>query len=260
MRYEQLRQTPPITKTTRALIVTCAVLYFVDFTMRNLPGVFGGFQLDEYLGLIPARILVDHWYWQFVTYIFMHGHPFHILLNMLILWYFGAELEQRLGRREFLFYFFYCGIGAGLFNFAVNWLVADPATLGTPIVGASGAIFGLLAAYGLFFGDRYILAFFLFPMQTRYFVLLVGAMEVFMGVEANSQDNVAHFAHLGGLIVGGVYIWLRHMRKPGSSKRAKSKADAERERLRKQFTLIVNPDDDRQSRRDEDKGGGPYWN
>jgi membrane associated rhomboid family serine protease len=259
MRYEQLSQTPPLTKVTRSLIVTCVVLYFVDFTLRHLPTVFGGFQLDDYLGLVPARVAIDHWYWQFVTYIFLHGHPLHILLNMLILWYFGAEVEQRLGTREFVFYFFFCGIGAGIFNFAVNALVANPATLNNPIVGASGAIFGLLAAYGLFFGDRYLLVFFLFPMQTRYFVLLVGGMELVMGIDANGQDNVAHFAHVGGLFVGGVYIWLRHIRKKSAARRIKSRSEVERERLRKQFTLIVNPDDDRKSARDDDRGG-PYWN
>lgn len=261
MRYEQLRKTPPITKNTRAIIVACVVLFFLKLLMERLPGLFHGVLLEDYLGLTPARIVADHWYWQFVTYIFVHGSAFHLLLNMLILWYFGAELEQRLGRREFLFYFFLCGIGAGLFNFGVNLLVGSPTSMGNPIVGASGAIYGLLAAYGLFFGDRYILAFFLFPMQTKYFVMLVGAMEVFMGVEANAQDNVAHFAHLGGLLVGAAYVWLRHLRPRGAAKRGKQKSDAERERLRKQFTLIVNPDDDRQSRRDDDKGGGgPYWN
>lgn len=259
MRYEQLSSQPPLQGATRAFIIACVVLFAADFTIRNLPTVFGGFQLDDYLGLIPARIVLNHWYWQFVSYIFMHGSALHILLNMLILWYFGAEVEQRLGMREFIFYFFFCGIGAGVFNFAVNSMVAHPATLANPIVGASGAIFGLLAAYGLFFGSRYLLVFFLFPMQARYFVLLVGGMELVMGVDANSQDNVAHFAHVGGLFVGGIYIWLRHIRPKGAAKRGKAKSDAERERLRKQFTLIVNPDDDRKKQREDDKGG-PYWN
>lgn len=260
MRYEQLSPVPPLRGATRALIIICVVMYFADFAIRHLSGVFGGFQLDDYLGLVPSRIVLGHWYWQFATYIFLHGHPLHILLNMLILWYFGAEVEQRLGTREFLVYFFFCGIGAGLFNFGVNALVADPATLANPIVGASGSIFGLLAAYGLFFGDRYFLVFFLFPMQARYFVLLIGGMELVMGVEANAQDNVAHFAHVGGLFLGGIYIWLRHVRPKGAMKRAKGKTEAERERLRKQFTLIVNPDDDRKTRRDDKGDGGPYWN
>jgi membrane associated rhomboid family serine protease len=255
MRYDQLSPVPPLTKVTKVIIITCVVIYFTDFVLTRLGFLYQGYRLNEIFGLVPALVREKGWVWQFVTYIFMHGHPFHLLLNMLILWYFGAEIEMRLGERNFLFYFFLCGIGAGLFNYTVNMSVAgDWTQLRSPIIGSSGAIYGILAAYGIFFGNRYFLVFFLFPMKAKYFVLLMAGIELVMGVEASVQDNVAHFAHLGGMLVGAIYIYLRYVR-PGGIKRT-SKKDYERERLKRQFTLIVNP-----NQQDEDKNEkGPFWN
>jgi membrane associated rhomboid family serine protease len=253
MRYDQLSPVPPLTKVTKALIITCVVTYFVDFILSNLGFQIQGLSLRYILGLVPAFIATKYWFWQFFTYIFMHGHPLHILLNMLILWYFGAEIEIRMGAGEFLRYFLLCGIGAGVFNFFVNCLFANPVQLTNPIIGASGAIFGILAAYGIFFANRYFLVFFLFPMKAKYFVMVMAAIELITGVEARPEDNVAHFAHVGGMFIGALYIYFRYIRptKSGSGRR-----DYERERLKKQFTLIVNEGNSKE------KGGdhGPYWN
>jgi len=254
MRYDQLSPVPPLTRVTKALIITSVVCYLADFILSHLGFQFHGLTLDEIFGLVPALIKERGWVWQFVTYIFMHGHPLHILLNMLILWYFGAEIEMRMGEYAFLFYFFLCGIGAGLFNFGVNLLFTDVSQLSHPIIGASGAIFGILAAYGIFYGNRYFLVFFLFPMKAKYFVLVMAAMELIMGVEANAQDNVAHFAHIGGMFVGAVYLYFRYVRPQGGNRN--SKKDLERERLKRQFTLIVNPP----NQESPDKDKGPYWN
>ncbi len=252
MRYDQISPIPALTPVTKGIILSCVVTYFVDFIFSHTPwGTIHGLALNEIFGLVPARILVDHWLWQFVTYIFFHGHPLHILLNMLILWYFGSEIEQRMGRKEFTFYFFLCGIGAGVFNFLVALAFSDPSRLQNPIIGASGAIFGILAAYGVFFGNRYFLVFFLFPMKAKYFVLVMAGIEMIMGVEANSTDNVAHFAHIGGMIVGAVYLYFRYVRSSLAS--VTNRKDADRERLKKQFTLIVNE-------KDKDDENGPYWN
>ncbi len=255
MRYDQLSPVPPLTKVTRALIVTCVICYFIDFILYHVGFTVHGLNLNEILGLVPARIKADYWLWQFVTYVFMHGHPLHLLLNMLILWYFGAEIEMRLGQSSFLKYFFICGIGAGVFNFLVSAVFTDPIRLTHPIIGASGAIFGILAAYGIFYGNRYFLVFFLFPMKAKYFVLVMAGIELIMGVESNAQDNVAHFAHIGGMFVGAVYIYFRYLR-PGGT-RGSSKKDAERERLRRQFTLIVNQGG---KTKEEQQDKGPYWN
>ncbi|MBI4405369.1 MAG: rhomboid family intramembrane serine protease [Deltaproteobacteria bacterium] len=252
-RYDQISPVPPLTKVTKSLIIICAVVYVFDFVLYHLGFQVGGLHLNQIFGLVPLLVKEKLWLWQFVTYIFMHGHPFHILLNMLILWYFGAELELRIGQGGFLKYFFLCGIGAGVFNFAVNVLFSDPSRLSHPIIGASGAIFGILAAYGIFFGNRYFLVFFLFPMKAKYFVLLIAALELMMGVKENVQDNVAHFAHVGGMFVGALYIYLKYMRPRGT--KGAGKKDYEREKLRRQFTLIVN-----QSNSGEPEDKGPYWN
>src|SRR4051812_41935627 len=112
MRYDQISPIPPLTKVTKALIVICVVSYLVDFTLFHLGFTLFGYNLNEIFGLVPSFVKDRYWVWQFVTYMFMHGHPLHILLNMLILWYFGAEIELRLGEKNFLTYFLICGIGA----------------------------------------------------------------------------------------------------------------------------------------------------
>lgn len=257
MRYDQMSPVPPLTKMTKGLIIACVVCYFIDFPLTSLGFRIGEYTLNEVFGLVPGLVLEKLWVWQFVTYIFLHGAPFHLLLNMLILWYFGAEIEMRLGEWRFLRYFFLCGIGAGLFNFAVNVAFVDPMSLMNPIIGASGAIFGILAAYGIFYGDRYFLVFFLFPMKARYFVLVIAAVELIMGVQGSPQDNVAHFAHLGGMLVGGAYIWFHFLRPRGGSGGGPQR-DWEREQLKKKFTLIINEGEGKS------KGGGDgdpsYWN
>ena len=246
-----------MTPVTQWIIISCVVAYFCDFALYHLNVQFAGYYLNELLGIVPIQVKEHYWVWQFVTYIFMHGHPLHLLLNMLILWYFGSEIEMRMGKWQFLRYFLLCGVGAGVFNYFVNIMFfSDVGRLSHPIIGASGAIFGVLAAYGIFFSENYFLVFFLFPMKAKYFVLLMAGIELIMGVENNShaQDNVAHFAHLGGMGFGAVYCYFRYLR-PRSGGRQSLK-DRERERLKKQFTLIVNSGETQ--KKDDDKG--PYWN
>ncbi|MDM7913927.1 MAG: rhomboid family intramembrane serine protease [Candidatus Eisenbacteria bacterium] len=174
--------------------------------------------LDEwiifYLGLTPGLVL--HGYvWQLVTYMFLHGGLFHILFNMLALWMFGSELEYLWGSRRFLQYYFFTGIGAGITN-----VLMQPHSL-VPTIGASGAIYGLLLAFGMFFPDRQILLYFLFPIRAKYFVILFGAIE-FLSLFA--RDGIAHFAHLGGLLFGFLFIkgipmrWFRRRRRPKGTK------------------------------------------
>ena len=254
MRYDQLSPVPPLTRVTKYLIISCLVVYFVDFTLSHLGIPIKGLYLNEILGLVPASVKDKGWVWQFFTYIFVHGHALHLLLNMLILWYFGAEIEMRMGEWQFLRYFLLCGVGAGVFNFGVNVLFGDPARLSHPIIGASGAIYGILAAYGIFYANRYFLVLFLFPMKAKYFILVMAALELVTGVEANPQDNVAHFAHVGGMLIGAIYIYFKYIR-PGGTKGGKK--DYEREKLRRQLTLIVNQSP---GQRTEEEDKGPYWN
>ena len=138
-------------------------------------------------------------FWQLFSYMFMHASFTHILFNMLALWMFGMELENTWGSRKFLTYYLICGLGAGLSNL----LVAPLFTSVGPTVGASGAIYGVLLAFGLIFPDRLIFVYFFVPLKAKYFVILYMVIEF---ISVSSNDGIAHFAHLGGAIVGFIYL------------------------------------------------------
>ncbi len=156
---------------------------------------------DLIFGLIPSLVVTKFYVWQLVSYMFLHGGFWHIFLNMFILWMFGSELEHTLGTREFVRYYFLTGVIAGFSILIWNLVMGiDPLT-----IGASGAVFGILAAYALFFPDRYVYVYFLFPVKVKYFVLFIGILEFWA---LPKQDNVSHIAHLGGMIAG--FFYLRH--------------------------------------------------
>ncbi|KER11011.1 MAG: protease [[Candidatus Thermochlorobacteriaceae] bacterium GBChlB] len=136
--------------------------------------------------------------WQLVTYMFMHGGLFHILFNMIALWMFGAEIENYWGTQQFTIYYFTCGIGAGLCNILLT-------SGGYPTVGASGAVYGVLLAFGMMFPDRYIYIYFLLPIKAKYLVIIYAVLELFASFD-QASSGVAHFAHLGGMVVGFIYI------------------------------------------------------
>ncbi len=140
--------------------------------------------------------------WQLVTYMFMHANWSHILFNMFALWMFGYVLENYWGSRRFLFYYLFCGIGAGLCNLLVpSWYLT---------VGASGAVYGILLAFGMMFPNERIYLYFLMPIKAKWFVIGYAAIELFEGFF--HADGVAHFAHLGGMLFGLLLIlyWRKH--------------------------------------------------
>lgn len=169
--------------------------------------------------------------YQLVTHMFMHGGFTHILFNMYTLYIFGCVLERVWGSQKFLFYYFVTGIGAALLHMGVMWLqlqgyIADynagdmfaraeiEALLTTPTVGASGAIYGLLLAYGMLFPDNIMQL--IFPpvaLKAKWFVIIFGALELLLGLSGRG-GNVAHFAHLGGMIFGFFLIlyWKKNNR------------------------------------------------
>lgn len=147
--------------------------------------------------------------WQLVTYMFMHGSFMHLLLNMFALWMFGLELENEWGSRKFLSYYVLCGLGAAAANLFIAPLFAPAA----PTVGASGAIYGVLLAFGMLYPDRPIFVYFLLPVRARYFVMIYMALEIYAGV-TSTTDGVAHFAHLGGAAVGFLAILWDQKRFP----------------------------------------------
>jgi membrane associated rhomboid family serine protease len=158
-----------------------------------------------YLGLTPDFFVSHFALWQLVTYMFLHGGLWHLLINMLILYMFGVELEDHWGTKEFLKYYFICGIGAGIIH-----LLISPGSP-VPVVGASGAIYGLLAAFGILFPNRILtlLLFFFLPIEimAKYLVMIFVGISLFYGV-FGGESGVAHFAHLGGMLVGFLYLKL----------------------------------------------------
>lgn len=173
--------------------------------------------LVEHLGLFNPESPLFHT-WQTVTYMFLHGDFWHLFFNMFALWMFGRTLEYALGSQRFLTYFMACGIGAALLQMGVGWLeyrhaaaeygtFAAHALLRIPTVGASGAVFGLLLAFGVLYPNAVILLMFPpIPMKAKWFVVVYGLIELFLGV-SGSQPGVAHFAHVGGMLWGLLLLW-----------------------------------------------------
>jgi membrane associated rhomboid family serine protease len=160
--------------------------------------------MKTFFALTPAMVLDHFMIWQLATYMFMHGGIEHILFNMLALWMFGTTLEQDWGTRRFLKYYFVCGIGAGICDITLNVIIGH---WNIPTLGASGAIFGLLLAFGVLYPNQIVLFFFIFPMKAKYMVMIVGAI-AFLGA-LNVNSGVSDFAHLGGMAFGYAYLRMR---------------------------------------------------
>ena len=224
------------------LLIINGLFYLATYVM----GYNFDLSLVKYLGLHNWQS-PDFRPHQFVTHLFMHGSIGHILLNVFYLWMFGNQLENVWGGKRFLTYFMITGLGAAALHLGVNQLqislleskmtaqqislvakegyaalskgmnFTDPlmgklnTLYHTPTIGASGAVFGVLLAFGMLFPNTLIYIFFAFPIKTKYFVIILGVIELWSGIENNPSDNVAHFAHLGGMIFG--YFIIKYWRK-----------------------------------------------
>ncbi len=157
--------------------------------------------LNYYLGLHTIQSH-DFMAYQLITYMFLHGDLSHLFFNMFALWMFGRTLEYELGSRRFLTYYMVCGIGAGLIQVALGMMYPFSIT-----VGASGAVFGLLLAFGVMHPNAVIMLLIPpIPIKAKYFVMLYGALELYLGWRNSIGDNVAHFAHLGGMLWGFILL------------------------------------------------------
>ncbi len=188
----------PVTPAVKGLIWANVIVFVATWIFPRL---------TIWLGLIPEAVFERGWVWQPLTYMFVHGGATHILFNMLGVWMFGVELERLWGTRFFLRYYAVSGLGAAATTLVWSLL---PAGLSSQIYyavtfGASGALYGLLAAFALYYPHRPILMFFLFPIPARVFVLIIGAI-AFMASAGSGGGGIAHTAHLGGLVVGYLYL------------------------------------------------------
>jgi len=201
-----------ITPGVQWLIVATFAVFFLQVLIRVFWGVYAHQKMLMWFGLVPAGVIPGLRIWQPFTYLFLHDPNdfLHVLFNMLMLWMFGRELELVWGRNRFLRYYFLTGVGAGLIEVLVKTVPVffgrQPSDI--PTIGASGAIFGIFAACAILFPDRQVGIFFLpIRMSMRSFVLLLAAIEFFVPLLLNSAgDNVSHICHLGGMLVGYVYL------------------------------------------------------
>jgi len=200
-----------ITAGVKLLLIANFAVFLLEALLYRFSGPSAYAELVKWFGLVPAGVVPLFRIWQRFTYLFLHdvNSIWHILTNMFMLWMFGRELELVWGKNRFLYYYFLTGVGAGIINVIVKTV---PALFGhgfsyVPTIGASGAIFGILMACAILFPDRrvYLLP---FPvaMSMRTVVIIMAAF-TFLGTFGLGADNVSHLCHLGGMLVG--YLYLR---------------------------------------------------
>ena len=152
--------------------------------------------------LSPRAVVQNFYFWQPLTYMFLHGGFFpHLFFNMLFLWFFGSPLEQVWGGKRFLQYYIMCGLGGATLFMVFNF--------NTSVFGASGAVFGVFLAYGMLFPNNYVYLYFLFPVKAKYFVAFISLAQLAAGISGPS--GIAYFAHLGG-IATGLFFFRREIR------------------------------------------------
>lgn len=226
------------------LLIINGLFFLATIVLNNVLGI----ELVRTLGLyLPVSDQFEPY--QVITHMFMHGGLGHIFFNMFALWMFGYTLENVWGSKRFLIYYLATGLGAALLHLGVNYwewsqisaqLTADQIEmvqregqailmnnqnysdpllgkanllLHTPTVGASGAVYGVLLAFGMMFPNQLIYIYFAIPIKAKYFVIIFGALELFNGIANDPDSNVAHFAHLGGMLFG--YLLIKYWRKNG---------------------------------------------
>lgn len=200
---------PPVIK---FLLISNVAIFLLSslFSSMTIGGIPIQYILIKYFALWPIGTppLFDapsFLPWQLVSYMFMHADFSHVLFNMLALWMFGMELEQLWGSKKFSIYYTLCGLGGGIAHLIISPLLGD--TSWVPLVGASGAVFGLLIAFGLLFPDRPIYLYFFIPIRAKFFVAGYMALEFYF-LYSGSQSGISHLAHLGGAVVGILYMLI----------------------------------------------------
>ena len=187
-----------MSRTVKLLIIINVVLFILIHLLPKAPWL-------ALFGLIPSYVFAKFRLWQLATYMFLHVGLWHLVVNMLMLWFFAPAIERSWGKKQFLFYYFFTGIGAGLCSFITAF--RSP----IPVIGASGAIFGILVAYAVMFPETVILFFFIFPMKIKHAVLVLAGINL-LGALSSSNAGIAYFAHLGGGLFGYLYLkseWIR---------------------------------------------------
>ena len=219
IRMRSFNAIPPVIKN---LIIINALVFFAQRTIGMQL-----FSMENLFALHDVHSIYFRFY-QLITYMFLHGNLTHIFFNMFALYIFGCTLENVWGSKRFLIFYMVCGIGAGLIHLGVLYFqtvhiisiypMLNPLdqqraimSINTATLGASGAVFGCLAAFGYLFPNSLLYIYFLFPIKAKWFVLFYAAMELWLAFQNSAGDNVAHWAHLGGALFGIILVlyWNR---------------------------------------------------
>lgn len=216
---------PPVIKN---LIIVNALVFFAQ-------QIFAKYGIEHLFALHDVHSVYFRPH-QLITHLFMHGSWTHIIFNMLALWMFGSILENLWGSKRFLIFYMLCGLGAAVMHLGVLYmemdkvmdyfhqlpaaeqqqlLYADNFKVNIATVGASGAVFGCLAAFGYLFPNSLIYVYFFLPIKAKWFVIIYAGIELWLGVQNSAGDNVAHWAHLGGALVGFLLVlyWNKRNRR-----------------------------------------------
>ena len=188
LRPPSLNDLPPA---TRGLVAASFCGWILEMAFRGPP--------NYYFGLVPLKVAGSGWLWQPITYIFIHGGFWHFLFNAFMLWMMGAIIEPVMGSRKFFVYFLFCGAAAGVITVAVS-----PGSA-TAVIGASGAVYGLLYAFAALYPDQTVYMYFLFPMSARQLVMFLAGLSLVLSF-TTPNSSVANFTHLSGLAAGWLYF------------------------------------------------------
>ena len=234
-----------LTKGVKWILISC----FAAFVVQQTSDQFFDGNLLNWFALVPSGFMIGHRVWQIITYSFLHADVMHLFLNMLMLAFFAPELEARWGTPRFLRYYFVCAMGAGIVYLMMQVFFLSGGggqALQTPMVGASGAIYGVLLAYGIIFSERTLAFMMLFPMKAKHFIWLMALVEL-MATVYSSRSPLSGLAHLGGMATGFVFLWgqavfivmkKRQKENQGAGRGQKPSTKKRSEHLR----LIVNKD------------------
>ncbi len=179
------------------IVIANVIVFFLQMVLIRT-------DFQDFFALYPRQVVTKGYLWQVITYMFLHGSLLHLFFNMIVIWMFGSTLEQIWGGRRFLRYYFICGIGGAVFSFIFSY--------NTAVIGASAAGYGILLAYGVLFPYNQIYIWGIIPIRARTLVIIHGAISFISGIRGGS--NIAHFAHLGGMAAGLIYLKSDHRSGP----------------------------------------------
>lgn len=203
MSYYYRRSSNPMVRFLTESIVNKIIA--VNLVVFLLEIAFSRSSFITLFGLVPYLVIKKGFVWQLITYMFLHGGAWHLILNMFIIYMFGSPLESLWGSRRFALYYLVCGLGGAALSFVFSYHTA--------VIGASGAGYGILLAYGMLFPYSQVYIWGVIPMQARTLVVLAAIIEFLSGI--GGRDGIAHFAHLGGMAAGLIYLRITQKSRMG---------------------------------------------